>query len=77
MGHGRLDSILGSYSIPGIDYLLLIRPKIPAQSSRPPISVKGSSAFFSAAMQLLRGRKYLGVGGGEGVPLLQIELLVG
>jgi hypothetical protein len=32
MEHGRLDSILGSFSLPEIDFSPLTRPKIPAHS---------------------------------------------
>ncbi len=33
MGHDRLYNILGFYSIPGIDFSFITRPKIPALAS--------------------------------------------
>jgi hypothetical protein len=56
MGHDRLDPILGSYSVPGIDFLPITGPKIPALTAPARSPVAGTCWDF---VSVLRGPLYL------------------
>jgi hypothetical protein len=61
MGHSQLGSILGSYSIPGIDFPPITRPKPPAQCVHctDPLTPQAEAEFMNVQFPI--SLRFLGI----------------